>query len=210
MQRTERVGKQTPLSKRWIKRSLNTPINRVIDNPNCTFLGGLSDQPFTAFYVWEKFFLKYGGQMQRFIEFGCDQGNTACYFLLQCVNNDAVYIGYDSKKKGTYQNTPVKRLLKLHAKMKYGNGYKRLDEIKEFIQSKGMSVIFSDCIDKPYEFEQFAPMLKRGDVLAMHDWDRAVKDEWVEDTLAAIQPYKLIYEDERLGINTLTKFFLKE
>ena len=73
-----------------------------------------------------------------------------------------------------------------------------------------MTVIFSDCIDKPWEFDTFAPMLKKGDVLAMHDWDRAIKDEWVTATIKEFWPFKLLYERERLGLNTLTRFFIKE
>lgn len=202
--------KKTPLSSRFIKRSDNTAINAVIDNPNCTFLGGLSDQPFTAFYVWEKFFSKFGERMQRFIEFGCDQGNTSCYFVLQCLNAGVEYTGFDKRRKSLYTNTPVKRLLRLHKRMILGNGYKKVGKIRELIQSKGMSVIFSDCIDKPWEFDTFAPMLKKGDVLAMHDWDRAIKDEWVLNTIRKLRPFRLLYEAERLELNTLTRFFIKE
>lgn len=203
--------KQTPYTKRWIKKSGNSAkLNEVLDVPNCTFLGGLSDQPFTAFYIWERFFLRYGPEMKRFIEFGVDQGNTACYFALQCLNHEAEYIGFDHRRKQTYQNTPVKKMLRLWKKIRYGNGYKRLDEVQKLIQEKGMTVIFTDMVDKPLEFDSFAPMLKRGDVLAVHDWDRAIKDEWVETTLNLIRPFTLLYEDERIGINTLTRFFRKE
>ncbi len=201
--------KQTPLSKKFILRSDNTAINEVIDNPNCSFLGGLSDQPFTAYYVWEKFFLQHGRLMKRFIEFGCDQGNTACYFLLQCMNNDAEYIGFDHRRKGTYRNTPVKKLLNLDRRIIYGNGYKKLEKMKTIIQRKGMTVLFTDCVDKPWEFENFAPLLKKGDIIAVHDWDRAIKDEWAKPTLVTIQPYQLLFEEERLELNTLTRFFLK-
>jgi len=204
-------NKITPLSKRWIRRSDNTAINKVIDNPNCSFLGVQSDQPFTAFYVWEKFFLKYGKKMQRFIEFGCDTGGTSVYFALQCLNLEAQYIGFDRRKPEVYKNNPTKRLVQLHKKMVYGNGYEKAKQIKHIIQDDGRTVIFADCIDKPWEFKMFAPMLKSGDILAMHDWDRAIKDEWVEpETMVALTPYRLLYEEERLGLNTLTKFFLKE
>lgn len=201
--------KITPISKRMIQQSKNTSRNKVIDNPNCTFLGGLSDQPFTAFYIWERLFNEYGQNMSRFIEFGCDQGNTSVFFCLWCVNIGAEYIGFDKRKKNTYRNTPVKRMLQLCKRIRVGNGYKRQEEIKELVQSKGQTVIFTDCIDKPWEFETFAPMLKAGDILAVHDWDRAVKDDWVLDTMKALSPYQLLFEYERLSLNTLTKFFHK-
>lgn len=204
------MKKLTPLSKQWIKHSPNTYINKVIDNPNCTFLGDKSAQPFTAFYVWEKFFVQYGQKMERFIEFGCDQGSTSVFFCLQCIQYEADYIGFDKNNKRKYQNTHVKRLVQLHKKIRTGNGYKRAEEIKELVQSKGMTVLFTDCIDKPWEFKTFAPMLKRGDVLAVHDWDRAIKDQWVWKELNELEPYTLLFEGERLGIHTLTRFFMKE
>ncbi len=203
------MPKLTPLSKRVIVCSDNRPLNACIDKPNCTFLGHRSDQPFTAFFIWEKFFLHYGEQIKRFVEFGCDQGNTSVYFLLQCINNQAEFRGYDKRRKGVYTNTPVKRKLGLAKRMKIGNGYKMFPEIKTFVRQSGMSVIFTDCIDKPVEFENFAPMLKTGDVLAVHDWDRAIKDEWVRNTLIDLKPFTLLYERERLHMSTLTRFFLK-
>jgi len=203
------MGRITPLSKRAIECGKPAPENKFFDRPNCTFLGGSSDQPFTAFYTWEKFFSNYGQKMKRFIEFGCDQGNTSVYFCLWCINLEADYYGYDKRSQETYRNTPVKRMIKLGSRMRLGNGYKLADEIKEIIQSPGRSVIFTDCVDKPWEFKTFAPMLKRGDILVIHDWDRAIFDDWVKKELAALEPYKLLFEKDRIKLRTLTRFFLK-
>jgi hypothetical protein len=203
------MGKITPITKYPIQCCGPGPTNGKIDFPNCTFLGGLSDQPFTAFFIWEQFFGQFKDTIKRFIEFGCDQGNTSVYFLLWCINIGATYIGYDKRAKGLYKNTKVKTLIGLHKHMRIGNGYKKGDEIKRMIRLPGQSVIFTDCIDKPWEFRTFAPMLKKGDVLAIHDWDRAIFDNWVEDTLNEIKPYSLLYEKERLQLKTLTRFFLK-
>jgi len=148
--------------------------------------------------------------MCRFIEFGCDQGNTSVYFLLQCINNEAMYFGFDKRKTIVYRNTAVKRLLDLDSHMTLGNGYKKTKTIQGMIQSPGMSVIFTDCIDKPWEFNTFAPMLKKGDVIAVHDWGRAIRSRWVQGALQRIQPYRLLFEEERIGLNTLTKFFQKQ
>lgn len=187
-----------------------TEANRYLDNPNCTFLGGRCDQPWTAFYVWELFFMEYGQRLKRFIEFGCDMGHTSTYFALWCLNLGAEYTGYDKRDRRQYKSTPVQRLVGLHTRMRIGNGYMRADEIRGLVRSKGMTCLFTDCIDKPWEFKTFAPMLKPGDVLAVHDWDRAVYDEWVAGTMQALEPYKLLYETERLELHTLTRFFRKE
>lgn len=201
--------KKTPLSNYVIEQSPNTPVNKKIDNPNCSFLGGLSDQSFTAFFIWEKFFTRFKDHIKRFIEFGCDQGNTSVYFALWCMNMEAKYIGFDSKNSHHYSDTPVKRCVKLLDSMVIGNGYKKEDQIRKIIQKKGMCVIFTDCVDKPWEFRTFAPMLKAGDILAVHDWGRAIKDEWVEEDMKKLKPYELLYEEERTYFNTLTRFFRK-
>ena len=197
------------MTKHTIQCGSPAPANERFDFPNCTFLGGVSDQPFTAFHIWEKFFMRYRATIKRFIEFGCDQGNTSVYFALWCHQMGAVYYGYDKRDANLYDNSPVKRLIKLKNKMRIGNGYKKAEEIKASIRQKGQSIIFTDCVDKPWEFKTFAPMLKKGDVLAIHDWDRAVFDDWVGDTMRAIEPYTLLYEKQRKQLRTLTRFFLK-
>jgi hypothetical protein len=183
-----------------------------LNAPNITLFGEKCDQPFTAFYVWEKFLNDYKGKINRFLELGCDNGGMSTYFALWCYNIGAEYMGFDKYKPRAYNGSPVKKLIRLDKKMNSGNLYtdKTVKKITELIRRRGMSVVFTDCIDKPWEFKTFAPILKIGDVLAVHDWDRAIKDKWVLETILKLKPFKLLYEQERLELNTLTRFFLKE
>lgn len=199
-------------SKFIIERSPNTDLNKLINNPNVTLFGEKCDQPFTAFYVWEKFLNEYKREVRRIIELGCDNGGMSTYFALWCHNIKADYHGFDRHGKAAYNNTPVKELIELDKKVKRRNIYSddSVNKITGFIQRGGMTVIFADCIDKPWEFGTFAPVIKVGDVIVVHDWDRAIKDKWVAKTLTKIKPFKLLYEKERLELNTLTRFFLKE
>lgn len=204
--------KRLKMSGFLIEHSKNTDLNEVINNPNCTFLGTRCDQPFTAFYVWEKFFNAHGRHIKRFLELGCDMGGTSVYFALWCQNLKADYYGFDYRRKEVFSNTPIKKLIELDKKIIRGNlyGEKISQQVIELMESRGMTVVFSDCIDKPWEFNTFAPHLKHGDVMAVHDWDRAIKEEWVHKTLNAISPFEILYEKERMKLNTLTRFFLKE
>lgn len=206
------MAKMLKKSKFVIERSKNTNLNEVINNPNVTLFGEKCDQPFTAFYVWEKFLNEYKRFIHRFLELGCDNGGMSTYFALWCHNINADYQGFDKYKPRAYNGSPVKKLIRLDRKMNSGNLYtdKTVKKITELIRRGGMSVVFTDCIDKPWEFKTFAPILKVGDVLAVHDWDRAIKDKWVMETIMKIKPFKLLYEQERLELNTLTRFFLKE
>jgi len=194
-----------------IDYSKNTGLNEFINNPNCTFLGTQCDQSFTAFFIWEKFF-QSNGDIKRFLELGCDFGGTSVFFALWCYNIEADYHGFDFRPKRRYRSKPVMRLIQLAKKMNTGNLYneKMTNKVIELIKQPGRSVLFCDCIDKPWEFKTFGPYLKKNDVVAVHDWDRAIKDKWVQKTILQISPVKLLYEDERLKLNTLTRFFLKE
>jgi hypothetical protein len=202
--------KQTPLTKKFIRYSNTASINQYFDSPDSTFIGGRCDQPFTAFYVWEKFFIEHGKDIKRFVEFGCDRGHTSVYFSLWCIKLGSKFVGYDKRNIRFYKRSPIQKLVNLAENMRIGNGYKRVKQIRKLVQRPGKTVIFTDCIDKPWEFKTFAPMLKPGDILAIHDWDRAIFDDWAKDTMKAIEPYSLLYEQERLELNTLTRFFKKE
>jgi hypothetical protein len=194
-----------------IARSNNYDLNAKLNAPNVTIFGEKCDQPFTAFYVWEKFLFAYKDKIRRFLELGCDNGGMSTYFALWCHNINADYHGYDKNRSGSYKDTPIKKLVQLHKKIQTGNIYvdKSVEEVKTVIQRTGMSVVFCDCIDKPWEFKTYAPMLKTGDVVVVHDWDRAIKDKWVSKTILQVLPFELLYEEERLELNTLTRFFLK-
>lgn len=199
-------------SKFVIERSKNYDLNVKLNAPNVTLFGEKCDQPFTAFYVWEKFLNRYKSHIRRFLELGCDNGGMSTYFALWCHNIGAKYHGFDKYSEGAYSNSPVKRLIQLHKKVTRKNIYtdKNSQDIIRVIREDGMSVVFCDCIDKPWEFRTFAPHIKVGDVIVMHDWDRAIKDEWVEKVMVRITPFQLLYEEERLELQTLTRFILKE
>ena len=69
--------------------------------------------------------------------------------------------------------------------------------------------MFCDGGDKPHELRTFAPALKKGDIIACHDWGRAIKDEWVADDIKKFN-LKEIYREERIKYNTVTGIFVKE
>jgi len=205
------MKKTLKMSKFTIRRSNNYDLNAKVNAPNVTLFGEKCDQPFTAFYVWEKFLFAYKDKFVRFLELGCDNGGMSTYFALWCHNVKADYYGYDKNGIGAYKDTSVKRLIQLHKKVERRNIYANdnVQHIRAIIQRAGMSVVFCDCVDKPWEFRTYAPMLKVGDVMAVHDWDRAIKDKWVAKTILQILPFELLYEEERMQLNTLTRFFLK-
>lgn len=158
-------------------------LNVDIDTVACTFLGGLCAQPFTALFAWERFLAPL--DFARFIEIGMGYGNTSMFFLMHCLNKDAQYIGYEKGKAAGKANSNIKRMLMLATYRRTQNFYNPsvMKSIRHMLRQDGVSIIFCDGVDKPYEFEQFALALKPGDYIAVHDWGRASCQDWLQDTI---------------------------
>ena len=177
--------KITPHSGHKVQRLPVNPkhLNKSIDSVACTFLGGLSAQPFTALYAWERFLAPL--EFSRFIEIGMGYGNTSVFFLLHCLNKGALYVGFEKAKAAGQANSVVKKLLKLAQHRMTQDFYdpRVIHNIQDLVAKPGTTVIFCDGVDKPYEFECFAQALKTGDYIAVHDWGRASFQEWLQPSI---------------------------
>jgi hypothetical protein len=89
----------------------------------------------------------------------------------------------------------------------YGPGISQF--ILEQIAEPGRTVLFLDGGDKPYEFDLFCPALKRGDIVAVHDWDRAIKRVWVQRTIDNCGLENILVEDN-IKYETLTAMFRRK
>lgn len=177
--------------------------NTYINRPRCTIFGRPAQQSFTALFVWEK--LLGPLEFKRFIEVGTGWGNMSVFFMLHCVQKGANFITCERVKKRTSNSSPLKKLLAFNDSCVVGNVYGPAiaQFVLEQIAAPGRTVLFLDGGDKPHEFRLFVPALKPGDYVAIHDWGRAVKEEWVWGT---IDQYGLeaIMPEENRNFNTLT------
>jgi hypothetical protein len=178
----------TPHSKVRVQRDVRShlPPNTEIDLIRCTLFGDLCVQSFTAFFVWEQVFASY--PFSRFIEIGAGFGGTSLYFLLWAKQYGALYYGYErfKKRRNSHRNSTLKTMLGLERCITYGDVFdsRVKAEIENYIRQPGRTVLFCDGGDKIHEFRVFAPSLKVGDVIAAHDWPRAISEEWVSQTIA--------------------------
>jgi hypothetical protein len=145
---------------------------------------------------------------KRFIELGTALGNTSVYFKLFCINRKANFITYDFGRKNQLEKTPVQEFVDLKSDYRRLDIIEKSEAIKKIIKRKGRSIVFCDAGDKPHELRTFAPALKNGDIIACHDWGRAIKDEWVADDIKKNNLIE-IYQKERLELNTVTGIFIK-
>ena len=208
----DRLYHTTPHSRIKVKRDIRShkPPNTDIDRIRCTLFGELCVQSFHAFFVWEKFFADHA--FSRFIEIGAGFGGTSLYFLLWAKQMGALYYGYERfrKRRAAHRRAPLKSMMGLEGCVCYDDVFKPevADEIKTLIQQPGRSILFCDGSDKVHEFRVFAPFLKGNDVIAAHDWPRAICEEWVAETIEEVD-LKQIMVKECTQYKTYTAWFKK-
>jgi hypothetical protein len=101
------------------------------------------------------------------IEFGTARGGLTCLLGFWGLINNSIVHTYNSNDEYMY----VEEFEKLNIK----NNIKDLllqetkDEIIDIIKNGGKTLIFCDAL-KPIEFAYYAPYLKSGDVITIHDY----------------------------------------
>jgi cephalosporin hydroxylase len=197
----------TPYSNYPVEHAVKHGKNFAPNTLPCTFLGSPCQQSFNAFFVWEKLLapLKFA----RIIELGTALGNTSVYFKMFCINKGADFYTYDFAKKNQRSNTLAQKHVLIQDDYIMADVFKHSESISKLIRERGISVVFCDGGDKPHELRTFAPALKKGDIIACHDWGRAIKDEWVAKDIKK-NKLKEIYKEERISLNTVTGIFIKE
>ena len=199
--------KKTPMSGYTIDRHADVlGLNERLDKPRCTMFGRPAQQAFSAFFVWEK--LLWDLEFARFIEIGTGYGNTSIFFMLHCVQKGANFITCERMPNRTTNSSPLKEMLRFQENCVVGNVYGPgiSQFILEQIAAPGRTVLFLDGGDKPHEFELFCPALKRGDIVAVHDWDRAIKRLWVQKTIDQCNLDEIMAH-ENVIYKTLTAMF---
>lgn len=106
-------------------------------------------------------------QFSRIIELGTWWGNFSLYLYLFCVNRKAEFYTYDIVRM---RGSQLKRKVGLDSCHRRKDIFENADEIVALIKKAGTTILFCDGGDKAREFRTFAPHLKKGDVIAVHDW----------------------------------------
>lgn len=199
--------KRTPLSGYTIERHADVwEANDYINKPRCTLFGRPAQQAFTAFFVWEK--LLGPLDFARFVEVGTGYGNTSVFFMLHCLQKGAMFVTHDRMKNRTSNSSPLKEALGLSECAIVGNVYgpSISQAIMELVSKPGRTVMFLDGGDKPHEFTIFVPALKKDDIVAVHDWGRAIKREWVQYVIdmKGLEP---VLEEDNVQLETLTRMW---
>jgi len=161
---------------------------------NQKFMGGGMSQNYLAIPWFEYYFDMHNfGYM---VEFGSQKGCLSTYFANFAAITEQMFFE-------TYELFPDKDW----STREYegcGHWYEKLSEISPFINFKHQDVfsaetqdhvreniqefktfIFCDGGDKALEFNTYAPMLKPGDCIAVHDWGQEIFYSQIQHTIDA-------------------------
>ena len=151
-------------------------------------------------------------QPTKIIEFGTGYGGFSHLLNIYCNKNKIDFISYDAQ----YLIQDFNQHLKLNFRNKNLLDLKVIEEIKlEILQNtKGRTVLFCDAL-KSEEAKLYAPVLKHGDIVLIHDYSRNQNGNEFKNTCfkyqwSAPQEQWLEKFNEELKINDIEPLFHEE
>lgn len=123
-----------------------------------------------VFDLWEKVFANI--EFARIIEFGSYKWGMSLFFYLFCLQRRAEFYAYDI---GKFSPTRVIRELGITKHFRMIDIFSIEDEIGKIIKKEGKTIVYCDGGDKARELEVFSKYLKKGDIIAVHDWGTEVR-----------------------------------
>ena len=168
---------------------------------NHRFMGAGMSQNYVAIYFFE--YYQQTHKFEYIVEFGSQKGALSTYFANAAgISEQFFFETYEwDRDKDWYsrENEGAGHWYdKLAEISPYVNGFSQdifdentfnhvRDNMKEF-----STFIFCDGGDKAREFNMYAPLLKSGDRIAVHDWGDEIVYEQIKDTC---EKYSLVPDD---------------
>ena len=184
------------------------------------FLGIPMIQWWSDMAFWERVFNTHGPSLdeqpradnapafRQVIELGSGRGAMSMYLLLQCTQRGIAYTGFDHVAT-QIGPTPLGRLLNIDSHIITGDLWSELNsgKLRALIADPANHplLLFCDNGNKPREFQTFAPLLRAGDVVAVHDWKNEFTDADVPEAMKA--RLRVIEEGECNAQGVLTRWW---
>ena len=169
---------------------------------NVSFLGCQAIQFNVDFLVWERV-LNTRRDLRSIIEFGSGSGGFSLYLALQAYQRDMQFATFDLWKTHSAET----RLGKLLGMSEHcyagdlfdGSARRVINELPHPL------ILLCDNGEKPREFREFAPLLKAGDIIAVHDFGNEFGEADVLPNLRLLVAPLMHTECETMG--SLTRFW---
>lgn len=162
--------------------------------PRGSFLGLDMAQTPQALIHWERFLSQL--RFRRLIEIGTGSSALSLFLYLFCIERNAMFRTYDIAKR--FHDSNIHRHVGFHRVFREMDVFKAEEQIRDLLAGPGMSILFCDGGNKPKEAQTFAPALKVGDILALHDWGREVQHGDIEHL--SLEPVCLATFDSHTGV----------
>jgi len=170
---------------------------------DASFLGLPMAQRWIDFAVWERV-LNSSKWWKGMIELGTGSGAFSMFLLLQCLQRGITFHTFDCRQ---VPSNAAARLLQLDSHFHLGGIFDdNLSLLTELIQSPELHplILFCDNGWKQEEFRVFAPLLKDGDLIAVHDWGAEFCEEYTIPMKGRLEP---LFFKECEEIESITRFW---
>jgi cephalosporin hydroxylase len=167
-----------------------------------TFLGKRMAQTERAITLWEKVLFRV--PFSRIIEIGTFHGGFSTYLLLVVLSHGKEFYTFDICNWRDYDHSPrIKNILDLDSHFYQKDVFENVEFVSNFIKKRGITILFCDGGNKEKEFNTFVPIIKKGDIIAVHDWKTEVLPEHLNlDGMEEFKPLECDKEE-------MTRFFKK-
>lgn len=167
-----------------------------------TFLGSVMSQTQKVIWLWE--IVLKGRNFSRFIDIGTWRGNLSFYFYLYCLNKKAEFYSFDVRK---IWESPLAKELGFDKHFYQLDVFQNIEQVGKIIVKEGQTILFCDNGRKTREFNTFAPYLKVGDIIAVHDWITEVPPQSIEAVKVSCGLQEIFSKE--CDEEGLTRFFQK-
>lgn len=170
--------------------------DKIHETGMCAFDGFTAMQHYNAFYYFWDFIEEYSPS--RIIEIGTAAGGLTRFlqFASNELNTQTKIISYDKTINPWNKLITPETGIDLRVRDCFHGDENNLNEIKQDIQSEGLTLVLCDGGNKFKEFNMLSAFLKSGDVIMSHDYahdretfDKNIKGKvwnWCECTYANI------------------------
>lgn len=166
-----------------------------------TFAGAPFQQTWNDLPIWEHFLNRF--PCRSIVDIGTGVGGMALFLAVQAFTRDMRHTTID--KNRICDDRVVRLLHDLGTSDRLLHAFKDVDAISRIIVEQPRPlVLFCDNGDKPREVELYAPSLRPGDFLAVHDWGAEIGEAHIPNG------YRMVLRAECESTDSVTRFFARE
>lgn len=126
----------------------------------------------------------------RVVELGTGCGGLTLFFGLHMTLRNGKVLTFDTRRRQVPQWHSQAQLLNITFEQKDVFKATTVKEVKDFIK-EGKALVFCDNGDKKREFPLYTPILKKNDLIMVHDWGIEITSKHLDNkTLSLLKPYR--------------------